>query len=77
MGSQLARKLDVVGGDGAAVFVAEEIFEQDAEGEGKAGEVGALLGERLEAEEMNLVAAGGEGGGGVEGVGMGLTSSST
>ena len=28
---------DVVGGDGVAVFVAEEIFEQDAEGVGKAG----------------------------------------
>ena len=41
MGSQVARKRDVVGGDGAAVFVAEEVFEQDAEGEGEAGEVGS------------------------------------
>ena len=32
-------ELDVVRGDGAAVFVAEEVFEQDAEGEGQAGEV--------------------------------------
>ena len=54
MGSQAGEEADVVGGDGAAVFVAEQVFEQDAEREGQAGEVGALLGERLQAEEMNL-----------------------
>ena len=63
-------ELDVVGGDGAAVFVAEEIFEQDAEGEREAGEVGALLGESFEAEEADGGLAAGKGGGGFEGVGV-------
>ena len=38
-GIPLGEELDVVGGDGAAVFVAEEVFEQDAEREGQTGEV--------------------------------------
>ena len=38
-GVPLGEELDVVGGDGASVFVAEEIFEQDAEREREFGEV--------------------------------------
>ncbi len=51
-----------------AVLVAQQVFEQDAQGEGKPGEIGALLGERLQAEEMNLATTVGERGGSVEGV---------
>jgi len=38
-GVPLGEEADVVGGDGASVFVAEEVFEQDAEREGELGEV--------------------------------------
>ncbi len=68
-GVPLGEELDVVGGDGAAVFVAEEVFKQDAEGEGDLGEV--VLFERGEGEVGDGLAAGGEGGLGLEGVGMG------
>ena len=50
LGVPVGEELDVVGGDGAAVFVAKEIFEQDAEGEGQPGEVDSLIGKRLETE---------------------------
>jgi hypothetical protein len=40
-GVPLGEELDVGGGDGTAVFVAEEIFKKDFEGVGKAGDVEA------------------------------------
>ncbi len=54
-----------------AVFVAEEIFEQDAEGVGEAGEVGSGgFGEGVEAEDVDFVLAADEGGGAAEGIGI-------
>jgi hypothetical protein len=35
----VARKTDVAGGDVDAVFAAQQVFEQDLEAEGQAGEV--------------------------------------
>ncbi len=58
-GVPFGEELDVVGGDGFAVFVAEEIFEQDAEAEGKAREADAALAfEGAEAEDLVRLAAG-------------------
>ena len=59
---------DVVGGDGLTVFVAEQVFKQDAERERQAREVHAF--ERVEVEVVDGLRAGGERGGGVEAVGM-------
>ena len=59
-------------GDGAAVLVAEEVFEEDAQGVGQAREVdsGIGFGEGLQAEEADGGGAGGEGCGGAEAVGV-------
>src|SRR5579862_8924886 len=48
--------------------MAEEVFEEDAEGVGEAGEIG--VGEGVEAEEADGGLAGGEASGAVERVGM-------
>ena len=68
VGVPVGEELDVVGGDAAAVFVAEEIFEKDAQGEGQAGEVDAGGFEGVEAEDGVGGGARLEGGLALEGV---------
>ena len=71
LGVPVGEEADVGGGDGAVVLVAEEVFKQDAEGEGQAGEVyGGLFGESLQAEVGNGLVAAGESGAALEGVGV-------
>jgi hypothetical protein len=56
----VCEEADVVRSDGAAIFVAEEIFEEDAEGEGQACEVDSWVGrgEGLKAKEADGGGAG-------------------
>ena len=57
-GVPFREELDIVGGDGFAVLIAEKIFEQDAEAEGQAMEIDAAFFERAEAEDFISLAAG-------------------
>jgi hypothetical protein len=54
----LREELDIVGGDGLAVLIAKEVLEQDAQAEGKPGELDAAFFERAEAENLIRLAAG-------------------
>ena len=64
----LGEELDVVGGDGDAVFAAQQVFEQYFQREGEAGDVEAVCGEGGERVVAVSLVAGFEFGGGAEGV---------
>ncbi len=68
LGVPVGEEVDVVGGDGDAVFAAEQVFEQDFEAEGQAGEIETLGLEGGEAIDGVGAVAGGERGTAVEAV---------
>ncbi len=71
-GVPVGEEADVVRGDRAAVFVAQQILQQDAQRVGQAREIncGIGFGEGLQAEEADGGGAEGEGCGGAEAVGV-------